>query len=199
MRRAPLLASIVVALAGAAGAAVALGPDFFTRKPAAALHDVLDQYCFRCHSSSAPAAGLNLRGLDFDRLEENGAIWEKVLRKMRSQEMPPAGRWKPDAQTHEALVKFIESGRDRLAETKPNPGRPTLHRLNRTEYTNAIRDLLAVEIDGETILPADDSGRGFDNIADMLTVSPLLMERYMSAAEKISSLALGDQIGRAHV
>jgi hypothetical protein len=106
--------------------------------------------------------------------------------------MPPAGMPRPDAATYEALVKYIETGRDRLAETKPNPGRTTLHRLNRTEYANAIRDLFALEIDVAELLPADDIGYGFDNIGDVLTVSPLLMERYLAAAGKISRLAVGD-------
>ena len=83
-------------------------------------------------------------------------------------------------------------GRDRLAEVRPNPGRPTLHRLNRTEYANAIRDLLALEIDVAELLPADDIGYGFDNIGDVLSVSPLLMERYLAAARKISRAAVGD-------
>src|SRR5262249_15719736 len=103
-----------------------------------------------------------------------------------------AGMPRPDAATYEALVKYIETERDRLAEVKPNPGRTTLHRLNRTEYANAIRDLLALEIDVAELLPADDIGYGFDNIGDVLTVSPLLMERYLAAASKISRLAVGD-------
>jgi hypothetical protein len=106
--------------------------------------------------------------------------------------MPPAGAPRPEQAKLNSFAHYLETQLDQQAAAEPNPGRTTLHRLGRVEYSNAIRDLLAVEIDGETILPADDSGRGFDNIADMLTVSPLLMERYMSAAEKISSLALGD-------
>src|SRR5262249_24964198 len=93
---------------------------------------------------------------------------------------------------YEALVKYIETERDRLAEVKPNPGRPTLHRLNRAEYANAIRDLLALEIDVAELLPADDTGYGFDNIGDVLTVSPLLLERYLLAAGRISRTAVGD-------
>ena len=92
----------------------------------------------------------------------------------------------------DALVEYIETGRDRLAEAKPNPGRPTLHRLNRTEYGNAVRDLLALEIDVAELLPADDIGYGFDNIGDVLQVSPVLLERYLSVARKISRTAVGD-------
>jgi len=99
---------------------------------------------------------------------------------------------RPDPAAYEALVKFIETERDRLAEVKPNPGRPTLHRLNRAEYANVIRDLLALEIDVAELLPADDAGYGFDNIGDVLSVSPLLMERYLLAAGRISRTAVGD-------
>jgi hypothetical protein len=130
--------------------------------------------------------------LDLSNLSDNGAAWEKVLRKLRSREMPPPGMPRPDAAAYGALVEFIENERDRLAEVKPNPGHPTLHRLNRTEYANAIRDLLALEVDVAELLPADDIGYGFDNIADVLQVSPLLLERYLSAASKISGLAIGD-------
>jgi mono/diheme cytochrome c family protein len=159
----------------------------------AAVHRAtLEQYCVGCHSGPTPFAGLNLQPLDASDLQANGIIWEKMLRKLRNREMPPAGMPRPDAATYEALVKYIETGRDRLAETKPNPGRTTLHRLNRTEYANAIRDLFALEIDVIELLPADDIGYGFDNIGDVLTVSPLLMERYLAAAGKISRLAVGD-------
>src|SRR6185437_4424760 len=105
---------------------------------------------------------------------------------------PPAGMPRPDEAVYEALIKYIETGRDRLAEVKPNPGRATLHRLNRTEYANVIRDLLALEIDVTELLPADDIGYGFDNIGDVLQVSPVLLERYLSAARKISRSSVGD-------
>ncbi len=149
-------------------------------------------YCDTCHFGPKARAGLNLEALDLANLAENGAIWEKVLRKLRSREMPPAGVPRPDAATYNALVEAVETERDRLAEIKPNPGRPTLHRLNRAEYANAIRDLLALEVDVGELLPADDIGYGFDNIADVLQVSPLLLERYLAAATKISGLAVGD-------
>src|SRR5258708_3164072 len=152
----------------------------------------LDQYCVGCHGGPTPFAGLNLQPLNTGDLAANGIIWEKMLRKLRNREMPPAGMPRPDAATYEAIVKYIETGRDRLAETRPNPGRPTLHRLNRTEYANTIRDLLALEIDVAELLPADDIGYGFDNIGDVLSVSPLLMERYLATARKISRTAVGD-------
>src|SRR5262249_54242854 len=152
----------------------------------------LQLYCVGCHSGPNPFAGLNLEPLDFAKLEENGEIWEKLVRKLRARQMPPAGMPRPDDATLEGIVKFVESGRDRMAEVKPNPGRTTLHRLNRTEYGNAIRDLLALEIDVADVLPADDIGYGFDNIGDVLSVSPFLLERYLVTAGKISRAALGD-------
>src|SRR5258705_7421074 len=115
-----------------------------------------------------------------------------MIRKLRDRQMPPAGMPRPEPAAYQAFIDFIEKGRDRLAETKPNPGRTTLHRLNRTEYANTIRDLLAVSVDVSELLPADDIGYGFDNIGDVLTVSPFLLERYLAAAGKISRLALGD-------
>src|SRR5712671_246326 len=149
-------------------------------------------YCDTCHFGPKAKAKLNLENLDLARLDANGETWEKVLRKLRSREMPPVGMPRPTEVSYNALVSAIENERDRVAQTRPNPGRPTLHRLNRTEYANAIRDLLALEIDVTELLPADDIGYGFDNIGDVLTVSPLLMERYLAAAGKISRQAIGD-------
>jgi hypothetical protein len=106
--------------------------------------------------------------------------------------MPPAGMPRPDQATYDSLATYLETALDRAAAANPNPGRPVLHRLNRVEYSNAVRDLLAVDINGETLLPADDSRHGFDNIGDVLTVSPALLERYLSAARKITRLAIGD-------
>ena len=150
-------------------------------------------YCDSCHTGPKARAKLNLENLDLAHLDADGETWEKVLRKLRSREMPPVGMPRPTPATYEALVKQIETERDRVAETRPNPGRPTLHRLNRTEYTNAIRDLLAVEVDVSELLPPDDAGYGFDNIGDVLSVSPVLMEGYLSAARKISRSAIGDR------
>src|SRR5215470_17489635 len=159
---------------------------------AATQRATLDRFCISCHRGNTPAAGLHLDTFDFANFETNGATWEKLARKLRNREMPPADMRRPDEATYKSLVEYIETGRDRLAELKPNPGRPTLHRLNRTEYGNAIRDLLALEMDVTELLPADDIGYGFDNIGDVLQVSPVLMERYLSAARKISRAAVGD-------
>src|SRR5215468_4084667 len=159
---------------------------------AATQRATVDRFCVACHRGNTPAAALHLDTFDFANFETNGATWEKLARKLRNREMPPADMRRPDEPTYNALVEYIESGRDRLAEMKPNPGRPTLHRLNRAEYANTIRDLLALEIDVSDLLPADDIGYGFDNIGDVLNVSPLLLERYLAAAGKIGRTAIGD-------
>ncbi len=184
-----LSAAIVLAAAGTVLLQAAAQPS---GDSPTAHRATIDQYCVACHNGALLTAGLDLQNIDLADLEDNGPLWERVLRKLRNREMPPAGMPRPDPASYNALVRYIESGRDRLAETNPNPGRTTLHRLNRVEYANAVRDLLALEIDSTELLPADDIGYGFDNIGDVLTVSPLLLERYLSAAAKISRLAVGD-------
>jgi mono/diheme cytochrome c family protein len=151
---------------------------------------VVDQYCVTCHNAELRQSDLLLDQLDLTHLGDHAEIGEKVVRKLRAGLMPPTGMPHPDAATREALVAFMENELDRSAVTHlPAPG---LHRLNRTEYTNAIRDVLALEVDATKFLPPDDSTRGFDNIAGALTLSPALMEAYLSAAGKISRLAIGD-------
>ena len=156
---------------------------------------VLDRYCVTCHNEKLKTAGLMLDRLGVESPTAAAPVWEKVIRKLRTDAMPPAGMPRPDKVTNNALAAYLEGELDRAAEDKPNPGRPATHRLNRTEYTNAIRDLLAIDtvaVDIPSLLPADDSGYGFDNIADVLTVSKTLMEAYMSVSRKISRLAIGD-------
>ncbi len=153
---------------------------------------VLDRYCVTCHNASARTAELLLDEADVEKIGEGPELWEKVVKKLRTGAMPPAGMPRPDQATYDSLATYLETALDSAAAAHPNPGRPVLHRLNRVEYTHAVRDLLAVDIDGETLLPADDSRYGFDNIGDVLTVSPALLERYLSAARKISRLAIGD-------
>jgi hypothetical protein len=132
--------------------------------------------------------------MDLDDLGQGAEVWEKAVRKLRTGAMPPSGAPRPDAATYDLMASWLETGLDRAAAAHPNPGRlPALHRLNRTEYHNAIRDLLALEnLDVALLLPADDSSYGFDNIADVLWVSPTLLDRYLAAARKISRLAVGD-------
>ena len=156
---------------------------------------VVNRYCATCHNEKLKTAGLLLDTLDLGSASRQAEIWEKVVRKLRAGQMPPAGLPRPDQPTLDALANYLETEIDRAAAAAPNPGRPTVHRLNRVEYANAIRDLLAVDIraiDIQSLLPADDSGYGFDNIGDVLSVSPMLMEGYISASRKISRLAVGD-------
>ena len=153
---------------------------------------VLDRYCVTCHNEKARTAELLLDQADVEKISKDPEIWEKVVKKLRTGAMPPAGMPRPDQATYDSLATYLETALDRAATANPNPGRPLIHRLNRVEYTHAVRDLLSVDIDGDTLLPGDDSRYGFDNIGEVLTVSPLLMERYMAAAGKISRLAVGD-------
>jgi hypothetical protein len=150
------------------------------------------KYCDTCHFGPKARGNVNLETLDLSNLNVNGATWEKVLRKLRGREMPPPGALRPDEATYKTLVTAITTERDRMADTRPTPGRPTLHRLNRAEYGNAVRDLLGLQIDVSELLPPDDSGYGFDNIGDVLTVSPELLERYLLASGKVARQAVGD-------
>lgn len=153
---------------------------------------LLDKYCVTCHNEKLKTAGLMLDKAAVQHVGAGADVWEKVIRKLRASAMPPAGRPKPDAATSRAFVSWLETELDRSAMATPNPGRPAVHRLNRVEYANAIRDLFGLEVDAHALLPADDEQHGFDNIADVLSVSPTLIERYMAAAQRISQLAVGD-------
>jgi mono/diheme cytochrome c family protein len=164
-------------------------PDPSTARPERAL---LNQYCVTCHNQRAKVAGLMLDTLDLEHAGERAEIWEKVVQKLRAGAMPPAGSRRPEKTAYDALTSWLETELDQAAAARPRPGRPVVQRLNRFEYTNAIRELLALEIDGPALLPTDESGYGFDNIADVLSISPGLLERYMIAAWKISRLAIGD-------
>ena len=152
----------------------------------------LDRYCVTCHSDRLKTAGLTLESIDTTNIAAAPDVWEKVVRKVRVGMMPPQGSPAPDAASRAALVSWLTGELDAHAAAHPDPGRPLVHRLNRAEYGNAIRDLLDLEIDPASLLPADDSAYGFDNVADVLGVSPVLLERYLSAAGKVSALAVGD-------
>ena len=152
----------------------------------------LDRYCVTCHSDRLKTAGLTLESIDTTNIAGAPDVWEKVVRKVRVGMMPPQGSPAPDAASRAALVSWLTGELDAHAAAHPDPGRPLVHRLNRAEYGNAIRDLLDLEIDPASLLPADDSAYGFDNVADVLGVSPVLLERYLSAAGKVSALAVGD-------
>jgi mono/diheme cytochrome c family protein len=154
---------------------------------------LLDQYCVTCHNQRMKAGSLALDGLDVNRIGENPQTWEKVVRKLRGGVMPPAGRPRPDRATYDGFRSWIENEIDRAAAADPNPGRSAaFHRLNRTEYRNAIRDVLALDVDVASWLPADPASYGFDNIGDALGISSGLLERYLSAAQRVSGLAVGD-------
>jgi cytochrome c551/c552 len=153
---------------------------------------IAQRYCFTCHSTRVKAGGLILDQLDVDRPAQHPETFEKVVRKLRTGMMPPSGAPRPDRATLDRLAATVENALDRAAALAPNPGAPALHRLNRAEYANAVRDLLDLPIDANTMLPGDDSSDGFDNIANVLSVSPALMQAYISAAGKISRLAIGD-------
>ena len=159
---------------------------------ASTIREFTKQYCVSCHNGRLKTAGLELDSLDFEHPASNAVVWEKVIRKVQVGMMPPAGVPHPDPAARRTLVTALSSVLDEAGRVSPNPGRPALHRLNRTEYANAIRDLLDLDVDAATLLPPDDSAYGFDNVADVLGVSATLMEQYVSAAGKVSSLAVGD-------
>jgi mono/diheme cytochrome c family protein len=153
---------------------------------------LINQYCVTCHNEKAKTAGLMLDKLDIDHAGEHAEVWEKVVRKLRGGMMPPQGMPRPDQAKIDGLITWLQTSLDEAAAAHPEPGRAPLHRLNRTEYANAIRDLLGLQVDVTSLLPADDESNGFDNIAEVLRVSPSLLEAYLAASREVSSLAVGD-------
>jgi len=180
--------SVIIAAASLA----VVQSDRAQQQPASPQRKLLDQYCVTCHNQRVKTAGLMLDKMDVDHPSEGAEVWEKVVRKLRGGMMPPQGMPRPDKPTTDGFISWLETSLDRAAAAQPNPGRSPLHRLNRSEYANAIRDLLALNIDVTALLPADDEANGFDNIADVLKVSPSLLEQYLTASRQISSLAVGD-------
>ena len=156
---------------------------------------LLRRYCLTCHNQSLLERGtvpVELESADLETVPAQADVWERVIRKVRTGTMPPLGRPRPAAAAADRLAAWLETELDRAAAARPNPGRTVpLHRLNRTEYQNAIRDLLALDVDAAALVPADDQSYGFDNIAGVLKVSPTLLERYMNAARQVSRLAVG--------
>ena len=163
-------------------------------QPPASDRALLDKYCVTCHNARVKSAGLVLDkdAIDVARVPERADVWEKVVRKLHGRMMPPQGMPRPDEATIDAFAAALEASIDRAALAAPYPGRSPLHRLNRSEYSAAIRDLLALDVDASSLLPADDESNGFDNIADVLKVSPSLLEQYLAASRTISRLAVGD-------
>jgi mono/diheme cytochrome c family protein len=152
---------------------------------------LVDEYCVSCHNDRVKTANLSLQGLDFTAIGEHAELWEKVVRKLRAGVMPPPDVKRPPLVEYEGLRDWLETEIDRTAAARSNPGTVVLHRLNRTEYANAVRDLLDLEIDVTTLLPPDDSARGFDNIAGSLTISPTLLEAYATAAARVARMSVG--------
>ena len=166
--------------------------------PATTQRAVFKQYCVTCHNEKLKKAGTVPIALDAEGLWDiaaNAPTWEKVVLKMRAGVMPPAGVPHPDKPVRAAFLVWLEGELDRVAAARPNPGRTEpFHRLNRTEYRNAVRDLLALDLDVSSMLPADDASYGFDNIAGVLKMSPTLMEQYLAAAQRVSRLAVGTPV-----
>jgi hypothetical protein len=155
------------------------------------LRSVMDEYCADCHNSEEKKGNLNLENIAVENIAGQPQIWEKVVRRLRARQMPPAGKKRPEESIYTAILTRLESSLEDAAAQQPNPGRTdTLRRLNRTEYQNAIRDLLALEIDAAALLPKEEGSHGFDNVT-VGTLSPTLLDRYISAAQKISRLAVG--------
>ena len=170
-------------------AAGVLGADPASTENFAAL---LNKYCVACHSEKTRTAGLSLEKRDFAQVAQDAQVWEKVVRKLRAGAMPPMGLPRPNNADVDQFATWLETSLDSAAVEHPNPGRTLIHRLNRTEYGNAIHDLFDMDVDSSDLLPPDDSVDGFDNVAQMLTISPVLLERYLSASATITRLAVGD-------
>ena len=185
-----LIAAFVITVLARVGTAARQSPS--GNETAIEVRQALDKYCVQCHSGTVSTAGVALDALDVSRPESNADIWERVIRKLRSESMPPAGRPRPDAATYRRVAGWLEGGIDRHAKANPNPGRTSpAHRLNRAEYYNAVRDLLGVEVDASGLPFDDTSDTGFDNNADVLSITPAQLERYLSLARRVSRLAVG--------
>ena len=179
-------ACLAAALVVVPGAAAQGAPD-----AAAAQRALLDKYCVTCHNDRVKTANLSLQNADLSKAADHAELWEKVIRKLRAGVMPPPDMPRPSLTEYDALRDWLEAAVDRAAAGRTTPGSVVLHRLNRTEYANAIRDLLDLRIDVTTLLPPDDSANGFDNIAGSLTISPTLLESYTTAAARIARMAVG--------
>jgi cytochrome c5 len=190
--RGEALKSTPRATPGQAQAAAGAAADFSAESTA-----LVGKYCVTCHNQRLKTAGLMLDTEGITNVAQHAEVWEKAIRKVRGGSMPPLGAPRPEAAALNKWVAGLEDALDGAAAAKPNPGRVSaIHRLNRTEYPNVIRDLLALDVDGEALLPVEDAGYGFDNVADVLSVTPSLMERYMLAAAKVSRLAMGVPLSR---
>ena len=165
-----------------------------SRAPAtAAPRAFLDKHCLGCHNDRARVAGLSVSGLEIGNVAPHTELWEKVLHKIATGQMPPAGRPRPEAAESKQMTSWLATTLDRAAAANPDPGRVGLHRLNRAEYANAIRDLFGLDVNAKALLLPDEADEGFDNVAASLALSPAHLERYLAAAREISRLAIGDR------
>ena len=200
MRVKPALAGLILASIGSsvvlaasaqepkpAAAAPAAAPD-----EAAAYKAMFTRYCVACHNARALTAGLDLSAVDLNKVGDNAPALEKVVRKLQSRMMPPPGLPRPDEPTTEAFLAWAQTHLDQAAAKAPDPGRVALHRLNRAEYANAVRYLLALQVSPAALLPQDDTSDGFDNVADVLQVSPVFLDQYITAARTVAINAVGD-------
>ena len=153
--------------------------------------EFLATHCIACHNDRSRTAGVSFIAVDVNNIAGNAELWEKVVHKLRTGQMPPPGRPQPDRAERESMTTTLEAALDRAAVQRPDPGRVGIHRLNRTEYGNAIRDLLAVDVDVKALLLPDEADEGFDNVAASLALSPAHLERYLAAAREISGRAIG--------
>jgi hypothetical protein len=209
MRRASLLALLLLGWGAATGSivytsagqseqrapAASANPNALAPAPShlRTIAPLLDQYCVTCHNQKLKTAGLALDTLDATKPQADAETWERVIGKLRARSMPPPGRPRPDPSTYRAAAATLEREIDRAWTARPNPGRVgAVHRLNRTEYTNAVRDLFALDFDARPLLPGDETADGsFDNLADALSISTAHLERYLSVARQVSRLAIG--------
>src|SRR5215472_3721941 len=194
MKKAFLLGSVALSFAALvlAQTKTTVPPQQPTSASAATERAILDQYCVTCHNDKTKRANLTLEKLDLTTAGDHAELWEKVIRKLRAGVMPPPGMRRPPLADYEGLRDWLENDIDQKAAARgPNPGSVVLHRLNRTEYANVIRDLLDIEIDPAKFLPPDDAARGFDNVAGSLTISPTLLEAYTTTATRIARMAVG--------
>ncbi len=175
-------------------AVLAASPARSTATPPASLaahRAMLDRYCVTCHNQKAKTANLTFDTMDLTHVGKDAAVWERAVRKLRGGMMPPPGYMpRPDPATANSFVNFLEASLDQAALASPNPGSVALHRLNRAEYQNAMKDILGVDVDAALLLPRDDISNGLDNIANVLKVSPSFLDQYIAAAREVSRLAI---------
>src|SRR6266851_166614 len=188
-----LIATISATLSANQAGTPASTPPAATSATATPARELVGTYCVTCHNQRVKTANLALDNVDTEHVFNSADTWEKVVVKLRSRAMPPPGVRRPDNATYDRVATWLENELDRAAEVQVNPGRTAdLHRLNRTEYANAVRDLLGVEIDPKAVLPPDEQAHGFDTNADALSMQPALLDHYLAAAAKIARLVVGD-------